>query len=439
MKAPMRIRTRTLLGIVPVFAGLAIVLGILILAMQRLELEWALEEQGTALGVSAATMLDATLLEPSRRPALQEKLARLVTQNDAVRIFILSPDGADVWVAAGQPGTATTRLWAGAAAARAKALQGSTSRREGQVLSTLAPITGTHQALGGWLGVDLDATAIDRSMDGQLRNVGQTGVAILLVGVLAALLLNRLIQRRIAVLESATADVAAGQEVALGDGETIREFGDFGLALSITSSVLRDALNKSRRALIENERFRSDQDLAGTYGARLWPDLVQDVAGLRLAGSLHGQRSGTAFMGAAELAGQGFALVGAVRPSRPLLRTYMLASAARTLALDELRTTDPASAYAHVAELYEVVSWQVARWRPGGDTIDVWRLAGGELIHEQRPWPAGGPLFLHDLGEAAGTRLEVFARHFGASTPAELRQVLGSQADGGLWVIGGAV
>lgn len=446
----MRVRSHIAAAIVPLFLGLSIVTGALTYHLQVKELTWGLDEESTSIAVSAARLIDGAAVrriaagEEALEAPVRDQFRRILAWGRARRLTLLA--GADLRVLVDVfdgdspgAGVATPSPAVAAALERQPFVSGTPAKGAGGALTltAFAPVRDAAGALLGILAVETRADTFASRRDAVLRSVLISLCAATLLGLLLAVLISRMITRRLSDLTDRVRQVETGGEVPGPGTGIIDEVNDLVNTFDTIQSVLGEVLAKTRRTLIETEQFRTEEDLMGAYLVEFQGPARTTVSGLDAAGSLFGRRPTGSFFGVWDLPGGGCAFVGTVGEQGLVERTVAGAAALAHLR-QASRNGAVGPALASTAELFPGLACEGASWGDRGADVVRWSLGGegGAGKCARVDLQSGATVVLHTMGAPADGRIDAYVGQFRRLSPDALLGEVVTIVDEGL---GGAL
>jgi HAMP domain-containing protein len=278
----MRLILRSMLGIIPVFLALSIIIGALIVVLERRETTWALEEEGRSTAIAVASFIEPARLRQFARDELSaqqradfsDPLNRIMSAKRIDRLVVFESDDRRELLDLGRlatPATRATDIPAGLVDELLDGSQGETRliRLEdaSEALLSAASIRDDNGRVSAILAVQHDAGVIARRFDLGVDDA-IAGVSIALgLGLLCSLVVAGVIRARIRAIHSAVDRAAEGNYDPVDELETgmIAEFNALGNTLETMIAALRAAVGNVRRGVVEVDQFRTEQDLATAF------------------------------------------------------------------------------------------------------------------------------------------------------------------------------
>lgn len=426
----MKIQTRCLAGIVPVFVVLAAAVGFLVDTLERRESLWGVREEASGLAISIAAFVDgADLLkvvaggtEAAEREAFLKPLERVLKDGKTDRLFALRPSDGRILLDMG-PAAASNGQFRVPDAVLAGALAGESfvtpveTEAGRKVIRAFAPVcnrTGTVLAV---LGIQNDVTFLAGQGELSRERIFQGAAATVLVGLLCSLLISVILTRSIRILNDAVTLAGAGQfdsGTDTGRG-IIHEFRDLWNTFETMMSVLRGVIAKTKRDLLGVEMFRSEQDLVAVLNEPMATGLERSAGGVDFCvKAVQGGSPGNV-MDLFESGGRVFGVLGSLTGGKRDLPAALTASAARRYWRQRLGGGDGAKARQEGVTLFAFADLLVVEFDPARKELAAHRYDPAQRRFESRaePLPAKAVRCFHNLGVEADRRMGLYLEHFG--------------------------
>lgn len=442
----MKIRTQSVLAIVPVFIGVAAISGFLTYTSEQQENYWALHEESTALTISIAAFIDVDSYQETLQTAsaqsqnvryindLEKHLRQILQWKQAKYVLVRSLDGQRLLnhFSIGHPITAHRPL-------SETAME--TLQEQEVWISDIMPLNsetsfveactllnqGDRAASVGVLCVGVSADVFLAQMAQSQRKVILSSSVIVIIGVILALTISELITKQIRQLRRAAETVASGDyQQTFKIGGIIQELQDLSNTFNTMSSVMEETLSRAKRSLVENERFRTVQALSKTYQDTINQQINQQLGSLHITGKLFndGQITSDFLDYCATIDGHYF-ILGCLTASQthtesqPHLDLLVTASATTTL-LKQLLVSYPCEkAIAQAAEMFPMQTLHcmfVPRASPHASAVQYWHYSSTSPMTQRiLDLTPGHPTIFHTLSplsDQAEQRITSFAERF---------------------------
>ena len=473
----MKIQTQNQMMILPLFVGLGLVSGGLMYTVEKTELEWGIREEARAVAVASTDFLSDKPTSDGSDQEGYDRLNRLVTRGRARRILMYTADGAkvvfdterdnqDVQALSPEIVDAVGNHSVFIAPIEVRAAK-SPDEKPTATEAIYSAITepegkGARRAV---LATFIEVPDYPIRMNGLLVRVFTLWAVISAIGFIVSQWLSQRISREVLALREEASRMADGDltlaktskaSLAVANSR-IQEVGDLANTMRTMRDVLNETLIKARRSLLESEQFRTDADLARTFGETFLPRIAGSLGPVEMIaapvpdGRPRGDNEPARFYGATSaregrLARAFFGTVRADTKESGPLETTLTASAVAALLTEELAHRDPMTAFAHTCDLFTVEMLTVVECQQMGAEYSAVEYIFD--INDQRPsgdqlgLAPNEPLILlsgEGLGELR-SRLAAYARLFGTLSPEELwsdlRQMLPPDVNvGSLFVV----
>jgi HAMP domain-containing protein len=455
----MKIRTQNMMAMVPLFAGLAVLIGALMYYVQYRELVWGLEEESTSLAVAMAEYIEPDRLEDlldgntDARTRFAEEAGKVLGWGRARTLAVLGADGevAQVVQSDKQEGMEAEPVWAVSAGIESRLKEGvytATPMLTGpygeHTMQGFAPLFSENGEWVATLAVEISADHVAAHLAGVLREGQWVVVLSVGLGLALAIGLSGIITKRIHALNHAAEKLEQGHALTQPPAGRVQEINDLGNTFNTMGSVLNEVVAKTRRSVVEAEQFRTDEDLAHAFAETFMPDIaVQTDVWRGEAGLLSAQPGAHGFGvwpcadGATHLAvvfelDQDGGLAAAVN-----------ASAAASLLRDRLaREDNPVRVLENWCVAHRVTRLSAVlpdTENPRDEQRFTWDASARKLRKESQPQSAAAYVLLHTLTPESAQRVEAYLSAFSRSSIAgllnELRAVLDQNKPGALIVL----
>ncbi len=425
----MKIRTQNMLAIMPLFLGLAVLIGALMYIVQYRELIWGLDEETTSIAVATARHLDAeqvrALEDESTAPSFLDAARAVLDWDKARRMAVLSPQMQVLFDSAEDPAQARPIALPPAQRARLdNEPYVSTSVEQdarGRYVMAFSPVR-DDDGVAAIVMVETDADVLTAHEQRIRRNVQGLIVVAALIGVGIALLISRIISRRIDRLTRMASAIGEGHYEQADETGGIQEIQDLSRTFNTMSSVLSEVVSRTRRAVVEAEQFRTDDDLARAFVDTFMPAEHRQVQGVELSAVNMSSRSSGHFFGIWEKQQHVMAVVGEI-DAEPGLRAPLNASAAASLLREYWKTRDMEAACTAWGNLFNIRSAHALTWDADSDGITHcrWDSDRATFVTQNSTW-TDAPVVLHTIPEQESHRIRLYVSTYAHLTPKELTQ-----------------
>lgn len=406
----MTTRRHIILLVLPVFILLALIGGALMAWLQLSAAQRDFHTEVRTLAVAVRTGVDNDSLETFVSPPISEKprlsilFGRILHWNQVRRIYIVSDLHDIVFDSAPEQPVTSPGLTVPNEDVDGIAWHPLISAIDGRPIQ---PVSISASPPGWRINLEVDATPYLVQREGVWRAVAWFVAASLLVGLVASLILAHFVGEQFRRLAAHATQIGEDNFDPADSQTRIQEIADVNDVLAVMHSVLRETLERNKRALeisappptdhLATHVFRHDERALETWtepsfrGATVQVGNPLTVAGHNLIGP-----------------DQGFAFVG-VMPDDDLLETALRARAAQEALTLALCRKSSDTALAEIVRLFDLPKLTVMNWKGGS-----WRQScHGTSATESPPitegtWVPGQPVMLTCLGPIDLEHLRVY-------------------------------
>jgi HAMP domain-containing protein len=272
-----RIWTRSLIGVVPVFLVLSVAVSLLVSVLVPREVAWGYREEVKGLTVSIAAFVDPEKLRDLKQGALHDDerrsllspIEKVLETSRARRLLFLHPkSGKPFWVlkATGlqtEIRPLSLELISALETGTEFVTEIVSSESSDVWIRGITTIVDENGATLSLLSVEVDAPLMTTTAE-QLRTLYLSGSAgTIAIGFVCALLIAAVLRRNIHRLTAGAQGIALGQteEQFTTPRGHIQEFQDLWNTIETMACVMQGAITKSRLRLMSTERFLSADQL----------------------------------------------------------------------------------------------------------------------------------------------------------------------------------
>ena len=445
----MRFRTQMLLAFVPLFLLLGASGETVLALLEHREMRWGLEEEASSLAVALAEFLRDQPFTNPHPPAAgainwEDSVGTVLKRDQVLRLDLLAADGRTVVRHFGPAAPAGTdaALPPGVAERLGRetwVLGAIAGRGSDATLTAYAPLHRPDGALAGYLGVTVDAGDYLLASKLETQRIGYGAGASLLAGLLAIGLVVRPVTRGTRELRAAADRAQTGETLTPPAARLVQETDDLGETFGTMSTLLGEAMDKTRQNLVENEQLRTSQDLAAAFHARFSQPLHVRHGAVEAEARIVGADPGGAFCTCRRIGDTLWAFTGQVEVSDKLQQA-VVASAARGYLEDALSRMAPEAAVTEIAAVLPLTNWTCLGWPlDGGTPPRRWTGKGRRLTAPSAAVEITGPLCLHTFGPDRQHTIDTCLGGFDGLPAADIaeniRRLLGDAARGALVVL----
>ncbi len=423
----MKIRTQNMLAIVPLFLGLAVLIGALMYFVQYRELLWGLDEEATSIAVATARHMDPERVRAAETEEDWQQLmanpVQVLEWQRARRIVLMDPDLSLLFDSADDSDAARTIPLTPALHDRLhEAPYASTAilqDDDGRFLYAFSPV-GDDDGMAAIVAVETDADTLGAHELRMRRDIQLIVIVTVLIGMLLAILISGIISRRIVSLTRAADAVAGGQYDQPHETAGVQEINDLSSTFNTMSSVLSEVVSKTRRAVVEAEQFRTDDDLARAFTDTFMPPVHATYHGVAVSAVHVSSHSKGHFFAVAERDDAVMVAVGEVGAKEGLTEPLTASSAAAMLQ-ETWKVMDLKAACESWGRLFDVRATEIITWERNAENLTrgTWDAQTGSFTWDDTKW-TDEPIVIHTIHEKVAHRIELYVKTFNRLSPEEL-------------------
>ncbi len=283
------------------------------------------------------------------------------------------------------------------------------------IIAAYAPLAVGPARPAGLIGVSISANFLLEELAGLQRRMLVSAFVITLIGAALALAISARLSFELRRLTRSAAGIENGRYVPPPPG-LIAEISDVGETFGVLDDVIDEVRAKSHRAYIENEQFRTEDDLLRIFREELLAPLAVTRAHLAVTLATTGSDA-TVFRELARDETAGRICFGHVEGPAGL-ETAILASATGQELEDRLaRGEEPEAALRGAAALFPLRSATVLTWT--GSEVRRWDFTPGTVRSSSHEVLRAGGWVGHDLPAEAAAAVAIYLRRFPAESPGQ--------------------
>ena len=429
----MKIHTQNLITIVPIFLGMALINGILAYITQRQEIMWGIREEICAMATATAEFLDHDIIrklqekpnDEQLRKRLETPLKRVQSWDKKQRFFLLTPDYRESFFSFGRKDEKKNIPQLAYKFSKIKdeetdvVLAGiEKNDQNGATMTAYIPIYDKDRRLLSVLGVETDV----QSFFDRIKEIRNTLYIVMssigLLGVIIASFISGIITRKINQLTQASLTMASGQYNQRVNIGTIREVSDLSNTFNTMSSILEEALSKTKRTLIENEQFRISADLANYFNQNFFTPIEENFNKVSVSVKSISKKPSGDFFGVFNVYNGTYAVLGRLSKNGEL-DTVTSSAAAYTFIQQELNQHEPKQAFENTKRLFDLEAFQCLFWDEAGRKIQTYKFHDIGLVEDVSLLKENVMVF-HTLSEANSEKVNLFVKNYGQISTQEL-------------------
>lgn len=273
----MKIKYNNFLIITPIFFTIALVMSYLSYMNEVKEIRWGIESKAESIAIPSRIFIEHMLKEKTIDTVVEElkpKFANILKYNQAQRFYItenkhilLDTSSDKITDEVGVPTQLTTST-----------ISEPYVKNNRQQVTIHMPISGS--AANTVLSIEVDNTAFFKQIDDAFSTMIFSIILISILGLITSYILSRIVTEKIYELNKDAHAIASGNYAHNSYIGNIREFTDLGDTLNIMKSIMKEIIFKTKNIIIEEEKFRSDEDLVNTYNNTLLSTKLVSINGI---------------------------------------------------------------------------------------------------------------------------------------------------------------
>jgi len=276
----MKIKYNNFLIIVPIFILIASVMSYLNYMNEVKEIKWGMQTKAKSFAIPSKIFIEEMLKKQQLDDVLEEikpKIENILGYKQALRFYI-SKNQEILF------DTADTKLEENFKIVQniKKPLLGDVFSKGGKSrLSVHVPLENAGADL--ILSVETDVTDFTNRMDEAFTEIMYTIIVSAFFGFLTSYILSKIVTAKIYALNNYAKAISSGNYHHSSDIGKIHEFADLGDTLDILKSIMKEIVSKTKNIIIEDEKFRSDDDLIHTYHEVLYAPSKSTLKGITIS------------------------------------------------------------------------------------------------------------------------------------------------------------
>jgi len=273
----MKIKYNNFLIIVPIFILIALVMSYLNYINEVKEIKWGIETKAKSIAIPSKIFIEHMLQEKKFSDVIVDvkpKFENILKYNQAQRFYI-SVDKKIILDTDDEKGTDTLTI----ADNLDKTVLSDVFIKNSMNLITIhTPISGAEA--NTVLSIEVDNTDFFKRIDDAFIEIIFTVVIASILGVITSYILSKIVTTKIFSLNAHAKAIASGNYSHNSYMGSIHEFTDLGDTLNIVKSIMKEIIFKTKNIIVEEEKFRSDEDLINTYNKVLFDSKKSSLNGI---------------------------------------------------------------------------------------------------------------------------------------------------------------
>ena len=322
----MKIKYNNFLIIVPIFLLIASVMSYLNYINEVKEIKWGIESKAKSISIPSRVFIEHMLKEKELSDVLVDikpKFENILKYNQAQRFYI-SQNQKVLLDTSSQKDSELLNIDYNLD----KSILSEMFTKNSLHLVTIhTPIKGVKE--NTILSIEVDSTDFFKRIDDAFTEIIFTILVALVLGVITSYILSRIVTTKIYALNTHAKAIAAGSYSHNSYMGSIHEFTDLGDTLNIVKSIMKEIVYKTKNIIVEEEKFRSDEDLVNTYDRALFDTKKASINGVEVSINTIGHQKTGYFFDSLSANGKLYAYIAIVEHETSSIETLLKANAAQ--------------------------------------------------------------------------------------------------------------
>jgi len=322
----MKIKYNNFLIIVPIFLLIASVMSYLNYINEVKEIRWGIESKAKSISIPSRVFIEHMLKEKKLSDVLVDikpKFENILKYNQAQRLYISQNQKVLLDTATAEdskPFTISSSL--------DKSIISEMFTKNNLHLVTIhTPINGAEP--NTILSIEVDNTDFFKRIDEAFTEIIFTIMVALILGIITSYILSRIVTTKIYALNTHAKAIASGSYSHNSYMGSIHEFTDLGDTLNIVKSIMKEIVYKTKNIIVEEEKFRSDEDLVNTYDRALFDTNKSSINGVDVSINTIGHQKTGYFFDSLSSGGKLYAYIATVENETSSIETLLKANSAQ--------------------------------------------------------------------------------------------------------------
>ncbi len=263
----MKIKQSNFLIITPIFFTIAFVVALLNYTNEKSEVMWGINEEAKSIAIASSIFIENIVTNSTLKNKKEEILVhlnRIKRYKQAKRFYITKNSKLIIDTKENKVKQKFKIIDKKEFKDRDVILSDIYKNRDISLMNVSSLIK-INAKIIGILTVEIYATDVDKDLNEAIYEMLTTIFIITLIGVMVSILLSNIVTTKIMTLRSVANSIAKGNYNENMDIGTIKEFADLGDTLNTMKSIMQEILFKAKNSIIEEEQFRSNNDLLNSY------------------------------------------------------------------------------------------------------------------------------------------------------------------------------
>ena len=318
----MKIKYNNFFIITPIFLTISLVMALLNYSNERTEVNWGLKTKADAISTPSRIFIEHMLQKETLSNVLKEiepKFDRILDYGQANRFYISQDDKVLLDTQEQKEKTVVLEEIKDTKVS-------SIYTKNGHAQVTIhTPIKGAPK--NTYLSVEIDAHDAAEQLHTAIYEMIFTVLIISIMGLISAYILSKIVTAKILSLNKTAQAIARGNYSDTVHIGSIHEFTDLGDTLTIMKSIMKEIIHKTKNMIIEEEKFRSEDDIIHTYKQSFFRSKTASLGEVNLSIIPLGNPETGYFFNTVESDGKLYGFIGKTASSASTLDTAIQANA----------------------------------------------------------------------------------------------------------------
>jgi len=322
----MKIKYNNFLIIVPIFLLIALVMSYLNYTNEVKEIKWGIETKAKSISIPSRIFIEYMLQEKNFSDVLVDvkpKFENILKYNLAQRFYI----SVNQKVILDTDDEKSTDSFTIPDNLDKSILSDVFIKNNLHLITIHTPINGTKP--NTILSIEVDNTDFFKRIDDAFNEIIFTVIFAFILGVVTSYLLSRIVTTKIFALNTHAKAIASGNYSHNSYMGSIHEFTDLGDTLNIVKSIMKEIVFKTKNIIVEEEKFRSDEDLVNTYNQVLFDSKKSSLNGVDIFVNFIGYPQAGFFFDSLSDSGKLYAYIAKIENEQASIDTLIKANAAQ--------------------------------------------------------------------------------------------------------------
>jgi len=333
----MKIKYNNFLIIVPIFILIASVMSYLNYINEVKEIKWGMQTKAKSIEIPSRIFIEEMLKKQKLSEILENikpKFQNILNYNQAKRFYI-SQDGHILLDTDSKTNANNLSLPKNL---KTTTLSEAYLKNELHIISIHSPIKNTKQ--NTILSIEVDNTDFIERIDEAFKEIFYVMIIATILGLITSYILSKIVTNKIYALNNNAKAIASGNYSRNSYIGSIHEFTDLGDTLNIVKSIMKEIVFKTKNTIVEEEKFRSDDDLVNTYNDVLFDSKKDTVNNINIAINSIGYPEAGYFFDSFSSSGKLSAYIAKIEEQSSSVDTLLKANAAQKYISSKINDLD---------------------------------------------------------------------------------------------------